>query len=93
MLFYGADFWEHAPALALGLLAVTLVLEGGVRKVVIAGAIAGLAAAMRNDMLATFAALGVAALVVPEERRRCRLRWREPRPAVVRSSACCSSTA
>ncbi|HMK12458.1 MAG TPA: hypothetical protein VK461_12790, partial [Acidimicrobiales bacterium] len=77
VLFYGADFWEHAPALALGLLAVALVLEGGLRKVLIGGAIAGLAVAMRNDMLATFAALGVAALLVPEERRRCLQRWRE----------------
>ncbi len=31
VLFYGADFWEHAPALALALLAVALVLEGGGR--------------------------------------------------------------
>ncbi|HTN78471.1 MAG TPA: hypothetical protein VMK16_02260 [Acidimicrobiales bacterium] len=77
VLFYGADFWEHAPALALGLLAVALVLEGGMRKVLVGGAIAGLAVAMRNDMFATFAALGVAALVVPEERRRCGQRWRE----------------
>ena len=77
VLFYGADFWEHAPALALALLAVALVLEGGGRKAVVGGLVAGLAVIMRNDLLATFAALGVAALLVPEERRRCRERWRE----------------
>ncbi len=45
VLFYGADFWEHAPALALALLAVALVLEGGGRKVVsLGGLVAGLAA-------------------------------------------------
>ena len=77
VLFYGADFWEHAPALALALLAVALVLEGGGRKAVVGGLVAGLAVVMRNDLLATFAALGVAALLVPEERRRCRERWRE----------------
>ena len=77
VLFYGADFWEHVPALALALLAVALVLEGGMRKVLLGGLAAGVAAAMRNDMLATFAALGVAALLVPEERRCCRERWRE----------------
>ena len=41
------------------------------------GLIAGLAAVLRNDMLVTFAALGVAALVVPEERKRSLARWRE----------------
>ncbi len=41
VFFYGADFWEHAPALALALLAVALVLEGGGRKAVVGGLVAG----------------------------------------------------
>ena len=67
------------PALALALLALALVLEGGGRRVVIGGLLAGLAIVMRNDMLITFVALGVAALlVVAEERTALRSRrWRE----------------
>ena len=90
-LFYGADFWEHTPALALALLAVALVLEGGMRKVLLGGLAAGVAAAMRNDMLATFAALGVAALLVPEERRCCRESARASSWPDVECSASCSS--
>ena len=76
-LFYGADFWEHAPALALALLAVALALEGGMRRVAIAGLLAGIAAVMRNDMLVTFVALGLGALLVRSERTRTLSRWRE----------------
>ena len=76
-LFYGADFWEHAPALALALLAVALALEGGMRRVAIAGLLAGLAAVMRNDMLVAFVALGLGALLVRSERTRTLSRWRE----------------
>ena len=76
-LFYATDFWEHGPALALALFALALVLEGGSRKAIIGGLLAGLAIVMRNDMFLTFVALGVAALLVREERRRCIARWRE----------------
>ena len=77
VLFYGADFREHAPALAFGLMAVALLLEGGGRRALLGGLLAGLAAVMRNDMLVTFAALALAALLVTEERRRTFDRWRE----------------
>lgn len=77
VLFYGADFWEHAPAVGLALLGTALVLEGGARRCVVGGLLAGLAVALRNDALVTFFALGVAVLVVAEERERCRTRWRE----------------
>ena len=41
VLFYGADFWEHAPALALGLLAIAVIFEGGRRRVLVGGLLAG----------------------------------------------------
>ena len=77
VLFYGADFWEHAPALALGLLAIALIFEGGRRRVLVGGLLAAVAIVMRNDILVTFVTLGSAAFVVSEERRRCLTRWRE----------------
>ncbi len=76
-LFYATDFWEHGPALALAFLALALVLEGGSRRTIIGGLVAGLAIVMRNDMFLTFAALALAALLVKEERKRCISRWRE----------------
>jgi hypothetical protein len=76
-LFYATDFWEHGPALALALLAVALVLEGGTGRTLLGGLAAGLAAVMRNDMFLVLFALGIGALLVSEERRRCINRWRE----------------
>lgn len=44
MLFYAGDFWEHAPAVGLALLAVTLALgEGRWGRFVMAGLLAGMA--------------------------------------------------
>ena len=63
--------------MALALLAVALAFEGGTRRIVIAGLLAGLAAVMRNDMLVVFVALGLGALLVRTERTRTRGRWRE----------------
>lgn len=77
VLFYGADFWEHAPALALGLLAIAVIFEGGRRRVLVGGLLAAVAIVMRNDILVTFVTLGTAAFVVSEERRRSLTRWRE----------------
>src|SRR4029450_1350133 len=88
VLFYGADFWEHAPAVAFGLMAVALLLEGGGRRAVLGRLVAGLAAVMRNDMLVPYPALALAALLVTQERRRTFDRWRE---LTVGAAACLST--
>jgi hypothetical protein len=77
LLFYGADFWEHAPAIALALLAIALIFEGGRGRVVVGALLGAVAVVMRNDVLVTFATLGVATLCVAEERKRSFARWRE----------------
>ncbi len=57
---YALDFWEHAPGLAAMAWAVILLLDGGWRRALAAGALFGLAATMRTEALA----YGAVAVVV-----------------------------
>ena len=63
MLFYAGDFWEHSMGVGLMLVAFALALEGGVRKALVAGLLAGLAAVMRTEVLLYAGVVGVALLV------------------------------
>ena len=65
------------PAIALALLGTALVFEGGARRCVVGGLLAGLAVALRNDALVTFFTLGVAALVGRRSGSGVGERWRE----------------
>jgi hypothetical protein len=70
-LFYAGDFWEHAAAVGLALLAVALALEGGgAARAMAAGLCAGAAVVLRTEMALYGAALGAAVLLVADERRR-----------------------
>lgn len=71
-LFYAGDFWEHAPALGLALLAVALALDDrqGARRAVLTGIVAGLAVVLRAEMLLYGLAFVTASLLVGSERRR-----------------------
>jgi hypothetical protein len=70
-LFYAGDFWEHAAALGLALLAVCLALgDITVASAGLAGLLAGCAAVLRTEMLVYGAVFGVVLLVLPRERRR-----------------------
>lgn len=61
LTFYGADQWEHAPALAAALWAFTLMREElSLRKFVVLGLTAGVAVALRRE---TGLFLGVMAMV------------------------------
>ncbi|MHB8669889.1 MAG: hypothetical protein ACYDAD_04895 [Acidimicrobiales bacterium] len=71
MLFYAGDFWEHAPAVGLALLAVSLALgDGHWSRFVAAGLVAGMAAVLRSEVLIYAIAFAVAVALVAEERRR-----------------------
>jgi hypothetical protein len=75
--FYSGDFWEHAPGVALALVAVALYLGGtGAIRTTVVGTVAGLAAVVRTEMLVYVAAFVIAALVVSQERRRIAAAWR-----------------
>ncbi|MCB1015576.1 MAG: hypothetical protein KDB10_10725 [Acidimicrobiales bacterium] len=71
-LFYAGDFWEHAPALGLGLLAVASALDDDARpaRALLTGVAAGLAVVLRAEMLLYGVAFVGATLVVGAERRR-----------------------
>ncbi len=88
ILFYGADFWEHAPGLALALLGIALIFEGGVRRTVLGGLLVGVAGIMRQEMLLGCVALAVGAVCVPVERTRSLRRWRE----LVLGAVACGAT-
>jgi hypothetical protein len=76
VLFYAADFWEHAVAVGLALMAMALALDdaaterprGG--RVLLAGVLAGLAVVVRAEMLLYGLAFAGSILVVASERRR-----------------------
>jgi hypothetical protein len=69
--FYAADFWEHSMAVGLVLIAVALAL-GPVTpaRAAGAGALLGLGAVLRTEILVYGLALGVAVLAIGDERRR-----------------------
>jgi hypothetical protein len=69
--FYATDFWEHSMAVGLVLVAVALVL-GPVTpaRAAAAGALLGLGAVLRTEVVVYGVALGVAVLVIGAERRR-----------------------
>jgi len=70
-LFYAGDFWEHAPALGLALLAVSLALDAETpARGAIVGLAAGLAVVLRAEMLLYGGVFVLASLVVGAERRR-----------------------
>lgn len=70
-LFYAGDFWEHAPALGLALLAISLALDAeDPWRAALAGLCGGVAVVLRAEMLLYGVALGVSCLAVAEERRR-----------------------
>lgn len=78
-LFYAGDFWEHAPALGLALLAVGLALDAETpSRGAIVGFAAGLAVVLRAEMLLYGGVFVLASLCVGAERRR----W-TARPRVV----------
>ena len=77
-LFYAGDFWEHAPALGVALLAIALALEddrspeprAGTGRRVAAGLLAGVAVVLRAEMALYGVAFIAATLAVGPERRR-----------------------
>jgi len=76
-LFYAGDFWEHAPALGLALLAVSLALDAETTtRGAIIGLAAGLAVVLRAEMLLYGGVFVLASLAVGAERRRWAARAR-----------------
>lgn len=70
-LFYAGDFWEHAPALGLALLAIALALDADrPSQAAIAGLCGGLAVVLRAEMLLYGLTFFVSCLAVRDERRR-----------------------
>ncbi len=74
--FYALDFWEHAPAVGLVLLAMSLLLPGpghGVSRLaaVGGGVAAGAAVAVRAEMAVYLAVFAVSVMVVGD----CRRSW------------------
>ncbi len=67
MLFYAADFWEHSIAVGFAMAALSVVVRTGTganhSEAVVAGALMGLAAALRTEMLVFAVAVGAAMLV------------------------------
>ena len=77
-LFYAGDFWEHAPALGLALLAVSLALEDDERltRAAVTGLLAGVAVVLRAEVVLYGIAFVGATLLVADERRRVLAQWR-----------------
>lgn len=70
LTFYGADQWEHAPALAAGLWAVALLRERLVGwEFVALGVAAGTAGALRREVVLVLLVLGVLELLQADRRR------------------------
>ena len=70
LTFYGADQWEHAPALAAGLWAVALLgdeLDGD--EFVWLGVAAGLGGALRRETVLVLVVLGLVELIVRDRRQ------------------------
>lgn len=70
LAFYGADQWEHAPALAAGIWAVALLgedLDG--RDFAWLGLAAGLAGALRRETMIVLIVLGIVELLDRDRRR------------------------
>lgn len=67
VVFYGAEFWEHAPAVALTTIAVAIAAPGGrpagVRRLVVVGAAIGAAAAFRPEAAVMLPAIVLALTV------------------------------
>lgn len=71
VLVYTGDFWEHAPALGLALLAISLALSADTPwRGLLAGLVGGLAIVLRAEMLLYVGVFAVASLAIGAERRR-----------------------
>ncbi|MEJ7846114.1 MAG: hypothetical protein WKF93_10765 [Acidimicrobiales bacterium] len=81
--FYALDFWEHAPAVGLALVAIALVMGDQLRpgRAVLAGLSGGLAAALRPEIAIYLVVLALASVLVAD--RRSVLRRQVPGAVVV----------
>jgi len=71
VLVYTGDFWEHAPAAGLALLAISLALSAETPwRGLVAGLVGGLAVVLRAEMLLYVGVFGIASLAIGDERRR-----------------------
>ncbi len=69
LTFYGADQWEHAPALAAGLWAVVLLREKpGPRGILLLGVVSALAVVLRREVGLFLIVAGIVELVDRETR-------------------------
>lgn len=88
VLFYAGDFWEHAPALGLGLLAVSLALDADTpARGALVGLAAGLAVVLRAEMLLYGVVFIMASVAVSAERHRWTARPRVVAAAVMAGGA------
>ncbi|MEO7555329.1 MAG: hypothetical protein ABIV94_01830, partial [Acidimicrobiales bacterium] len=87
LLFYAADFWEHAPAVGCLLAALALLTHPTptATRAVAGGGLLGLAAVLRTEELLYIAAIGVAVLAVAPARR-----WASGRRAALAAGAAAS---
>lgn len=70
LLFYGLEFWEHAPAVGAAAISTGLLLDSSLRRAFGAGLFAGLAVLLRPEALWYVAGLFVASTQLSSEFRR-----------------------
>ncbi len=88
LTFYGADQWEHGPALAAGLWATVLLLEHPTgRRALLAGLVAGTAVVLRREVVFVLLLVGLGELLVADGRRHWLQRSRSATLAVAGAGA------
>jgi hypothetical protein len=69
LLFYGLEFWEHAPAVALAAVATLILIRGSTRSALGSGVLLGLAVLLRPEAAWYAAALLVSSVFLPARPR------------------------